>query len=138
MGVMYPETGLITLPGELELFWTQHLLTGIFVPLLLVYTDRYQCIKDDFFTMLYVKPIQGFHVFSWFIRLVQGFASILTWANVNYQLCFPDEQILFTVFGVHYLYMTELVILVFVLAHYKTVFLVCRVGKWMLRKTKLE
>ena len=40
--LVYPEPGLITFPGELELFWFQHIMTGLVAPLVLAYTARHK------------------------------------------------------------------------------------------------
>lgn len=136
---MYPEPGLITYPGELELFWAQHLLTGVICPIILVACGRYnQGYKPDLLNIIYVFDMQGYHSFTWFCRIVQGPVSVLTWANVNFQLCFPDDQDLYLMLGKYYLPVAELCVLLLSIAYVKSIFLVCWIKEWAVGGVKYK
>ena len=102
-----PEPGFIAYQGELELFFIQHALSGFLIPLALVYFGRYE-VEPSVANILYVSDTQGYASFSWFCRLVQGPLSVLTWTNVNFQLCFPERHPLYVNFGKWYLLIGEL------------------------------
>jgi hypothetical protein len=85
-------------------------LTGFFVPLGLVYFGRFSC-EPSVLNILYVTIIQGYRSFSWYCRLVQGPLSVLTWTNVNFQLCFPETHPLFLHFGKWFLLAGELCVI---------------------------
>ena len=44
---------------------------------------------------------------------MQGPVSIITWANINFQLCFPEDQFPFDLFGIRYLYLVEVIFILY-------------------------
>lgn len=62
---------------------------------------------------------------------MQGPVSVLTWANINFQLCFPDDQFPFDLFGTRYLYMVEVMFIVYSVLFVKVFEVTGGIARWI-------
>eukprot|EP00735_Rhodelphis_limneticus_P011644 TRINITY_DN4772_c0_g1::TRINITY_DN4772_c0_g1_i1::g.21415::m.21415 TRINITY_DN4772_c0_g1::TRINITY_DN4772_c0_g1_i1::g.21415 ORF type:complete len:410 (-),score=77.45,sp/Q5U3C3/TM164_HUMAN/32.46/4e-20,TMEM164/PF14808.1/2.3e-43,DUF2217/PF10265.4/2.1,Herpes_capsid/PF06112.6/4.5 TRINITY_DN4772_c0_g1_i1:578-1765(-) len=90
MAILSPDTSCLLLPGEVAIYWIQHILIVVVVPFYLLCArgpdDVARVAIFDRNWLLWVESVLTCQVYHWF--MLHPLAH-LTWVNLNYMLCPP-------------------------------------------------
>lgn len=94
-GILYAVDIGLHLPFEREMYWVEHYLGAIIIPLALSISGRYH--ERKFFHPYY--RLIGFAFFSLYHRLVLLPFALATWANIDQTLCHCETDPFYSTFG---------------------------------------